>query len=279
MFDLGMSELLVVGAVGLIVIGPKDLPEVFRQLGRFTARARQMGREFTRAMEQAADEAGVKDVASDLNKIANPKSFGVSAMKDAVDKFEKWDPMANAAKPSEDLSSASITADSDADFDVAAFDAASREAAGDVAAEEGPETRALREKQEARRKVIEDGAARLKAIDAEGAGTTPAAKPRKSRSSAAKTGAKTAGKTRAKAPAKAPATKTAAKADGEAPAKTPRRSSSTKTTTKTATRTTKAADKAAKTGARPAETASAEPAPASKPAGRARKTSSTTARS
>ncbi|MBS8271715.1 twin-arginine translocase subunit TatB, partial [Halomonas litopenaei] len=62
MFGLGWSELLVVGIVALIVIGPKDLPGLFRTMGQFTGKARMMAREFSRAMEQAADDAGVKDI-------------------------------------------------------------------------------------------------------------------------------------------------------------------------------------------------------------------------
>ena len=68
MFDIGWTELLVIGVVALIVGGPKDLPGMFRTLGRFTAKARSMARDFSRAMEDAADEAGVKDVAKDLKK-------------------------------------------------------------------------------------------------------------------------------------------------------------------------------------------------------------------
>ncbi|MEO9464349.1 twin-arginine translocase TatA/TatE family subunit, partial [Sulfitobacter pontiacus] len=35
MFDMGWSELLVVGVVALIVVGPKDLPVLFRKVGQF----------------------------------------------------------------------------------------------------------------------------------------------------------------------------------------------------------------------------------------------------
>lgn len=95
--DLSWSELLVVGIVALIFIGPKDLPGMFREFGRFMAKVRAMGREFSRAMETAAKESGVKDVADDLRKISNPKSMGLDAMRNAADKFEKWDPMKPAA--------------------------------------------------------------------------------------------------------------------------------------------------------------------------------------
>ncbi|MCU0827598.1 MAG: Sec-independent protein translocase protein TatB [Tabrizicola sp.] len=97
--DLSWSELLVIGIVALIIIGPKDLPGMFRELGRFTAKLRSMGREFSRAMEAAAKESGVQDVADDLRKVANPKAMGLDAVKSAADKFEKWDPLKPAAKP------------------------------------------------------------------------------------------------------------------------------------------------------------------------------------
>lgn len=84
MFGLGWSELLVVGIVALIVIGPKDLPGLFRTMGQFTGKARMMAREFSRAMEQAADDAGVKDISKTLNAAANPKKFGVDKIKEAT---------------------------------------------------------------------------------------------------------------------------------------------------------------------------------------------------
>ena len=98
--DFSWSELLVIGIVALIFIGPKDLPGMFQQFGRFMAKVRAMGREFSRAMEDAAKESGVKDVAADLRKVANPKSMGLDAVKSAADKFEKWDPLKPAAAAS-----------------------------------------------------------------------------------------------------------------------------------------------------------------------------------
>jgi|APEBP8051073178_1049388.scaffolds.fasta_scaffold00020_106 sec-independent protein translocase protein TatB len=99
MFDIGWTELLVIGVVALIVIGPKELPEMFRTLGRFTAKARSMSRDFQRAMDAAARETGVNEVASDLRKVASPASMGLDAVKQAADKFEKWDPLKPAPKP------------------------------------------------------------------------------------------------------------------------------------------------------------------------------------
>lgn len=84
MFGLGWSEMLLVGIVALIVIGPKDLPGLFRTMGEFTGKARGMAREFSRAMNAAADESGVKDISSSLKSAANPTKFGVDKIKEAT---------------------------------------------------------------------------------------------------------------------------------------------------------------------------------------------------
>lgn len=98
MLDIGFMELLVIGIVALIVVGPKDLPGMFKTLGRFTAKARGMAREFQRAMNDAADETGVKDVSKTLKAATSPKSMGLDTLNKAADSFEKWDPAKPASK-------------------------------------------------------------------------------------------------------------------------------------------------------------------------------------
>ena len=177
--DLSWSELLVIGIVALIIIGPKDLPGMFRELGRFTAKVRAMGREFSRAMEQAAKESGVKDVANDLNavvdplrKAANPSSMGLDAVKSAADKFEKWDPLKNAAKPTAPLKVGTPVA---AAAPVAADPVAAEPAAAAPAVVPGPETAALAERQAARKAAAAEAAAKLRAVTSGAA--APAAEP------------------------------------------------------------------------------------------------------
>ena len=96
MFDFGFGELLLIGIVALVFLG-EDLPKVFREMGRFTGKIRRMAREFSRAMEEAADEAGVKEAANTFKDAANPSKMGLNKLSEAADKFEKWDP----TKPSE----------------------------------------------------------------------------------------------------------------------------------------------------------------------------------
>lgn len=62
MFDLGWSELLIIGVAALIVVGPKDLPRMLRSLGRYAARAKGVAREFQRAMDDAARQADIEEL-------------------------------------------------------------------------------------------------------------------------------------------------------------------------------------------------------------------------
>lgn len=84
MFGLGWSEMVLVAIVALIVIGPKDLPGMFRTMGQFTGKARGMAREFSQAMNAAADDAGVKDISKSLKAAANPQKFGVDKIREAT---------------------------------------------------------------------------------------------------------------------------------------------------------------------------------------------------
>lgn len=95
MLDIGWSELLLIGVVALIVVGPKDLPHLFHSLGRFTARARSMAREFTSAMEDAAKDSGIDEASKsirDVKSLTSKKSLGLDALDRAAERFEKWEP-------------------------------------------------------------------------------------------------------------------------------------------------------------------------------------------
>ena len=71
MFGLGWAEIMVVGIVALIVIGPKELPIVFRKVGQFVGKAKGMARDFSSAMHDAAEESGMKDAMESMNSITD----------------------------------------------------------------------------------------------------------------------------------------------------------------------------------------------------------------
>ncbi|SLN58577.1 Sec-independent protein translocase protein TatB [Pseudooctadecabacter jejudonensis] len=84
MFDLGFMEMLVIGVVALIVVGPKDLPGLFRSAGQFVGKAKGMAREFSSAMNAAADEAGVSEINKTIKAAANPQKFGADKIREAT---------------------------------------------------------------------------------------------------------------------------------------------------------------------------------------------------
>ena len=174
--DFSWSEMMLVGIVALIVIGPKDLPGMFRELGRITAKIRSMGREFSRAMEQAAKESGVKEATDSLKTLTNPVGTGLNAVKSAADKFEKWDPIKNAAVPTKPLTPPPMPS-TPAPAPEAAAALTEAPAVGPAV---GPATAALYEKKAARKAVVDEASAKLKAIaqpeTPAPAATAPAAK-------------------------------------------------------------------------------------------------------
>lgn len=111
-FDIGFMELLVIGVVALIVIGPKDLPNMFRTVGRYVGKAKGMAREFQRSMEDAADASGLKEATKgfddlkDLHSMTKPGKAGMDAAKkrfnDIVEAKESGVPMESEHDPEAD---------------------------------------------------------------------------------------------------------------------------------------------------------------------------------
>lgn len=99
MLDFDVGKLVVIGVVALIVIGPKDLPRVLRQVGNAVGKMRRMANEFQGQFMEAMREADVEDLKKDLDKAA-----------DAIKLDSAFDPLKDAhndlVKSIEDQSSA-----------------------------------------------------------------------------------------------------------------------------------------------------------------------------
>ena len=54
MFEVGFSEMLLIMALALIVLGPEKLPKLAAQVGRWMGRARNMARQFREQLEEEA---------------------------------------------------------------------------------------------------------------------------------------------------------------------------------------------------------------------------------
>ena len=57
MFEVGFTELLLIFALALVVLGPEKLPKLAQQIGRWVGRARAMARQFREQLEEEVDLA------------------------------------------------------------------------------------------------------------------------------------------------------------------------------------------------------------------------------
>jgi sec-independent protein translocase protein TatB len=62
-------EILIIGALALIVIGPKDLPIVLRKVGRFVGRMRGMAAEFRASFDEMARQSELDELRKEVEAL------------------------------------------------------------------------------------------------------------------------------------------------------------------------------------------------------------------
>jgi sec-independent protein translocase protein TatB len=72
MFDISWGELVLIGVVALIVIGPKELPTVLRTAGQWMTKMRRMAAEFQGQFQEAMREAEFADLKQQVESIGDP---------------------------------------------------------------------------------------------------------------------------------------------------------------------------------------------------------------
>lgn len=86
MFDIGWSELMLIGLVALLVIGPKDLPKAIYGVGKWVRKARLVAREFQTHVDDMMREAEIDDLRNQALKARDLHMGGMGRMvEDVVD--------------------------------------------------------------------------------------------------------------------------------------------------------------------------------------------------
>lgn len=67
--DIGWVELLIIAAVAIIVVGPKDLPRMMRILGGWLGKARGLAREFQRSFDDLMKESELDDLRKEVEEL------------------------------------------------------------------------------------------------------------------------------------------------------------------------------------------------------------------
>ena len=112
LLDFGWSELMLIGVVALIVIGPKDLPKALRVAGFWVRKARTLSREFQSSIEQMVREAELDEMRQELKKATE-----IDLEKEFHQTVDPTGSLAESLKPPElpnFSESAKLPADSDA---------------------------------------------------------------------------------------------------------------------------------------------------------------------
>ena len=75
MFDLGWQELLVIGTVTLIIVGPKDLPKLLNKAGKILGKIKHISREFYDQINEAAEMEEINNLKNDLSEHTSLDSY------------------------------------------------------------------------------------------------------------------------------------------------------------------------------------------------------------
>jgi sec-independent protein translocase protein TatB len=104
MFDIAWGELVVIGVVALIVIGPKELPAVLRAVGQWTTKIRRMASEFQSQFQEALREAEMSDLKKEVDTLNDTAKGFTSQFEDPLNLKEatKWEPKTSDANKADE---------------------------------------------------------------------------------------------------------------------------------------------------------------------------------
>jgi sec-independent protein translocase protein TatB len=74
---IGGGEYIVIALVALLVVGPKDLPKLLRQLGRFVGKMRAMADDFRSSFDEMARQSELDDLRKEVEALRTQRSIPV----------------------------------------------------------------------------------------------------------------------------------------------------------------------------------------------------------
>jgi len=80
--EVGATELLVIAAIALIVVGPKDLPVMLRKLGQFLGRLRAMANEFRASFEDMARQSELDELRREVEAMRSGRYYDPARLAD-----------------------------------------------------------------------------------------------------------------------------------------------------------------------------------------------------
>ena len=92
MFDIAWSEMVLIGAVALVVIGPKDLPKALRTVGQTVGRIRRMASEFQGQFNEAMREAELADLKKQVEDVGGSVSSALNNDFKPIETPKEFDP-------------------------------------------------------------------------------------------------------------------------------------------------------------------------------------------
>ncbi len=91
MFDVGWSEMLVIGVIAVLVIGPKDIPKIMYQVGRFMRRLQYMRFAMSQQFDEVLRAGDIEELRKGVNFEA-PKTDEAAADEETPEKTPEVKP-------------------------------------------------------------------------------------------------------------------------------------------------------------------------------------------
>lgn len=111
MFDIGWSELLLVGVLALVFVGPKDLPRVMRTAGKYVGKMRAMAREFQQSFEDLARESELEELRKQVAELRNQSMAPLADLRQSVEAAgEAHKPLPDAEAPAPEAPAEALSA-------------------------------------------------------------------------------------------------------------------------------------------------------------------------